>query len=93
LNLSSSDVYLNVAGGLYLKEPAVDLAVAAAIISSAKNITIDSKKIFFGELSLGGEIRKVTFESKRISESKRLGFTNFSIEKNILGVIKEIINV
>lgn len=93
LNLSSSDVYLNVAGGLYLKEPAVDLAVAAAIISSFRKITIDAKKIFFGELSLGGEIRPVNFEQKRISEAKRLGFTKITKAKNIGGIIKEILNV
>ncbi len=93
LNLASSDVYLNVAGGLYLKEPAIDLAVAAAIVSSFKNIKTDSKTLIFGELSLGGEIRPVNFESRRVIEGKRLGFTKIIKSKNIQGAIKEILNV
>lgn len=92
LNLTSHDVYLNIAGGFYLKEPAGDLAVALAIASAFKNKPVDNKTIVFGELGLSGEVRPVNFESKRISEAKRLGFTKKIIGKNIYSIIKEINN-
>ncbi|MFH0749697.1 MAG: DNA repair protein RadA [Candidatus Gottesmanbacteria bacterium] len=74
LPLGTSDVFINVNGGLKLTEPAADLAVALAIISSYKNISIDSKTIVFGEVGLLGEIRRVGQEERRMKEAKRLGF-------------------
>ncbi len=73
LNLSEQDVYVNVIGGMKLTEPAADLAICAAIISAFKNITYTEPTIFFGEVGLGGEIRRVPFVEKRVNESKRLG--------------------
>jgi len=92
LKLGGFDVYLNVAGGFYLKEPAGDLAVALAIASAYKNIPVDSKLTAFGELGLGGEVRSVTFESKRLSEARRLGLSKTLKSKNIGGAIKELEN-
>jgi DNA repair protein RadA/Sms len=92
LKLGGFDVYLNVAGGFYLKEPAGDLAVALAIASAYKNFLPSPKLVAFGELGLGGEIRAVTFENKRLAEAKRLGLTKFLKSKNIWGAIKEITN-
>lgn len=74
LNLSNFEVYLNVAGGFKINEPAGDLSVAAAIISSALNIPLPLNSVFFGEVSLSGEVRPVSQINTRISEAKRLGF-------------------
>lgn len=68
------DVYLNVAGGLRLTEPAADLAVAAALISAVKDEPIDGKTVFFGEIGLAGEIRGVGQALSRIKEAEKLGF-------------------
>ncbi len=83
LNLNSQDVFINIVGGVTIKEPAVDLAVAMAIAGSFKNKTIDSKLCIFGELGLSGEIRQVSHEQKRIAEAKRLGFSKFNRTKTI----------
>lgn len=74
LNLSSHEVYLTVAGGLKINDPAADLAVAAALISAAKNIPLPAKSIFFGEVGLSGEVRKVAQTEARIKEASKLGF-------------------
>lgn len=73
--LGTSDVFVNVSGGLKLTEPAADLAVAMAILSSYKNKAVDPKAVVFGELGLLGEVRRVGQEERRIKEAKRLGFT------------------
>ncbi len=73
--LGTSDVFVNVSGGLKLSEPAADLAVALAILSSFKNKAVDAKAVVFGELGLLGEVRRVGQEDRRVKESKRLGFT------------------
>ncbi len=74
VRLSGHDVYLNIAGGLRLSEPAADLAVAAAIISAAKESTLNGKTIFFGEIGLAGEIRGVGAMPSRLKEAEKLGF-------------------
>ena len=90
LKLASSDVYLNIAGGFFLKEPAVDLAVALAIASVYLKITVDPKLVVFGELGLGGEIRNVNFAPLRSKEAKRLGFIKTIKAKNIIQAIREV---
>lgn len=75
INLSKSDVYVNITGGLRLKEPAVDLGIAAAIISSYKDIPIDESCMVFGEIGLSGEIRSVSQAPLRVREAAKLGFT------------------
>lgn len=75
LKFSTYDVFLNVAGGLRISEPAVDLAAAAALISARKNVPLEKEGVFFGEIGLGGEIRPVRQTLARIRESKKLGFT------------------
>ncbi|MCQ4022056.1 MULTISPECIES: DNA repair protein RadA [unclassified Ruminococcus] len=71
---SNTDAYLNIVGGLRLDEPAVDLAVAMALVSSLKDKPIDERTLAFGELGLAGEIRAVSHCGLRISEAQRLGF-------------------
>ncbi|HWL71249.1 MAG TPA: DNA repair protein RadA [Geminicoccus sp.] len=75
LELSGRDVYLNVAGGLRIAEPAADMAVAAALIGSLLDRPGPEKAVFFGEVGLGGEVRSVTQSELRIREAAKLGFT------------------
>jgi len=75
LDLSNHEVYLSVAGGLKITEPAADLAVAAALVSAATNKPLPQGSVFFGEIGLSGEVRKVTQVDSRINEAKKLGFT------------------
>lgn len=74
--LGTFDVFVNVSGGLKISEPAADLALAVAIISSFKNKALDPKAAVFGEIGLLGEIRRTTGIDRRTNEAKRLGFTN-----------------
>ena len=76
LNLAQHEVYLSVAGRLKITEPAADLAVAAALISAASNNPLPAKSVFFGEIGLSGEVRKVSQSEARIKEAGKLGFEN-----------------
>lgn len=75
LNLASNEVYLSVAGGMKITEPAADLAVAAALISAASNKPLINGSAFFGEIGLSGEVRRVAQSQQRITEAAKLGFT------------------
>lgn len=75
LNFSSAEVYLNVAGGYRLSDPAADLAVAAALISALADKPLASEAIWFGEISLAGEIRPVAHGPIRLREGAKLGFS------------------
>ncbi len=75
----TSDVYLNVVGGLRLDEPASDLSVAMALISGIRDIPVESGLIAVGEIGLAGEVRAVSEIEKRVSEASRLGFTKILI--------------
>ena len=81
LNLGSSDVYINVIGGLHLNEPAADLPVVLAAASSYREKVFDSNTAAIGEIGLTGEIRAVSNLSQRLSEVHRLGFTRCIIPK------------
>ncbi len=74
LALGGRDVYLNVAGGLRVQEPAADLAVAAALVSSAADVPIPEGTVLFGEIGLTGEVRPVSQAEQRLKESAKLGF-------------------
>jgi DNA repair protein RadA/Sms len=82
LNLYDHDVYVNVAGGLSIDEPAIDLGIALSILSSFRNKPIDISLVAAGEIGLTGEVRAVTQMEKRISEASRLGFKKAIISKN-----------
>ncbi|MDD4901712.1 MAG: DNA repair protein RadA [Patescibacteria group bacterium] len=75
INLMAEDVVLNIVGGLKLNDPAMDLAVCLAIISSLLNKVIDNKTIVLGEVGLGGEVRSVPKLAERLKEAEKLGFT------------------
>lgn len=81
MRLSSCDVYLNVVGGLKITEPAVDAAVALAIMSSVKDIAIPKDLIIMGEIGLSGEFRAVSSAKQRAAEAYRLGFTKIALPK------------
>ncbi len=74
LGLSSCDAYVNIAGGIRMNEPALDLGIILAIASSMKDQPIDEKTIAFGEVGLSGEVRSVSMAEQRVREAKRLGF-------------------
>lgn len=76
MNLSSQDVYLNIAGGLRISEPAADLAVAMAVISSLTNKPLPHDMVIFGEIGLSGEVRAVSQPSLRMKEARKLGFAS-----------------
>lgn len=75
LNLSDSDIYINVVGGMKLQDPAADLAVCMAIASAATEFALDPGAVVFGEVGLAGEVRSVAQAEKRTAEAKKLGFT------------------
>lgn len=89
LNLSSQDIYVNVIGGMKVDEPAVDLAVAMAIVSNYKNIVIDPKTVFLGEIGLTGEIRNITNFEKRIKEISKLGYDKIYTNKKQIDDLKD----
>ncbi len=74
IGLGASDVFLNVVGGLGIREPAADLGVVAAVLSSVRDDPVDPGWAFFGEVGLGGEIRRVGQAERRLQELHRLGF-------------------
>lgn len=74
IQLADCDAYVNVAGGMRITEPALDLAVITAILSSYRNIALNNKTILFGEVGLTGEIRAVNMAEQRVAEAAKLGF-------------------
>lgn len=107
LNLSSQDVYLNIAGGLKISEPAADLAVAMAIVSSLTNHPLPADMVIFGEIGLSGEIRAVSQPNLRLKEAHKLGFrsaivpsqyskdkkkSNLDINIHEIGNVQKLIN-
>lgn len=75
LRLGACDAYVNIAGGIRMNEPAMDLGIVMAILSSYKDKAIDEKTIVFGEIGLSGEVRAVSQAPQRVQEAKKLGFT------------------
>ncbi len=74
IQLSGMDAYINVAGGLKVNEPALDLAIILALLSSYRNKALDSKTIAFGEIGLTGEVRAVNMAEQRVIEAEKMGF-------------------
>ena len=84
LAFSGSDIYLNMAGGLKVTEPAADMAVAASLISALLNVPVPDDVVFFGEIGLSGEVRPVSQPDLRLKEAQKLGFTA-AVMANITG--------
>ena len=75
LQMSGCDAYVNLAGGIKITEPAIDLGIVMAIVSSFKNRAVDDRMIVFGEVGLSGEVRSVSMAGQRVAEAWKLGFT------------------
>jgi DNA repair protein RadA/Sms len=87
--LSQQDAYINLAGGIRQTEPALDLGIALAILSSFRNRPLDDRMIAFGEIGLSGEVRAVNMAEKRVQEAAKLGFTTCALPKaNLRGLRK-----
>ena len=89
LQMSNCDAYVNIAGGIRMKEPAIDLGIVMALISSYKDKAIPEEMICFGEVGLSGEVRAVNMVQQRVSEAKKLGFFVCVLPKVSLKEIKD----
>ncbi|MBX2834952.1 MAG: DNA repair protein RadA [Micavibrio sp.] len=82
LQISGCDIFLNIAGGIRINEPAADLAVAAALISALRGSPLPPENVFFGEIGLAGEVRQIAQSDIRLKEAAKLGFREAIIPKN-----------
>lgn len=89
LQLGNCDAYVNIAGGIRMNEPAIDLGIVLAVISSYKDRAIDEKTICFGEVGLSGEVRAVSMAEQRVLEAKKLGFSNCILPQVSLEAMRE----
>jgi len=91
--LGAKDVFLNIAGGIKVNDPAIDLAVVAAILSSNADLAIEKNICLSAEVGLSGEVRPVNRINQRISEAEKLGFEKVIISKNNKGVKQEVFTI
>ena len=89
MNLGTQDVYLNVAGGLKISEPSVDLGMMMVTASSYRNIPIDKDVVIMGEVGLTGEVRRINLIEKRLKEAEKLGFKKCIIPESNKKGLKE----
>lgn len=90
LPLSNYDAYVNIAGGIKMNEPAIDLGLVLAIVSSYKNKPVGDTVIAFGEVGLSGEVRAVNMPEQRVTEAKKLGFSTCIIPKVCMDSVKGV---
>lgn len=90
LPLSNYDAYVNIAGGIRISEPAVDLGIVLALVSSYKNRPVSEDVLVFGEVGLSGEVRAVNMPEQRVSEAKKLGFQTCILPAVSLDAVKNI---
>lgn len=90
MQLSNADAYINIAGGIRMNEPAIDLGIVMAIASSYKNRPVDEKTIVFGEVGLSGEVRAVSMPEQRVAEAKKLGFETCIMPEVSRSTVKDI---
>lgn len=90
MSLGNCDAYVNIAGGIKMNEPAIDLGIVMALVSSYRNRPIDEKTIVFGEVGLSGEVRAVNMPEQRVAEAKKLGFEACILPEVSLKMVKEI---
>lgn len=89
LRLSEYDAYVNIAGGFRMNEPAIDLGIVLAIVSSVRDQAIDDSVICFGEVGLSGEVRSVPMAEQRVNEARKLGFKTCILPKSALKGLKD----
>lgn len=90
INLSQSDAYVNITGGVKMTEPAVDLGILLAIASSARDIAIPADTVVFGEVGLSGEIRSVAMAEQRVREAQKLGFRTVILPKSCMRALSGV---
>ena len=90
IHLSNTDAYVNIAGGIKMNEPAIDLGIVMALVSSFKNRPVDEKTIVFGEVGLSGEVRAVSMPEQRVAEAKRLGFETVIMPEVSINMVKQM---
>ncbi len=88
LNLSVCDAYINIAGGIRMNEPAIDLGIVLAIISSYRDVAVSDKVVAFGEVGLSGEVRAVSMAEQRVQECKKLGFEKIVLPKACMSSLR-----
>lgn len=88
--MSRLDAYVNIAGGMKMNEPALDLAIVMALISSYKDRPVDPRMIIFGEVGLSGEVRAVSQADQRVNEAAKLGFTSCMLPKVCMDKMKPV---
>ena len=97
MQLGGCDAYVNLAGGMRLGEPAIDLGVICAVISSYRNLPVHPGTMIFGEVGLAGEVRGVSFIEQRLTEAIKMGFTRCIIpktnEENLSASLKKKIEI
>ena len=89
LSIGNHDVYLNIAGGMKLSEPAIDLGIIATVASAYKNVPIPQTTVVMGEVGLTGEVRRINLIEKRLKEAEKLGFKTCIIPENNKKVLKD----
>ena len=87
LPMSGCDAYVNITGGIKMVEPAIDLGIVLAIVSSFKNRPVDEKTVVFGEVGLSGEVRSVGMAEQRVAEAAKLGFTTCILPKAVADML------
>ncbi len=90
LKMSGCDAYVNLAGGMRITEPSLDLGIAMAVVSSFKNRAVNERTVVFGEIGLSGEVRGVSMAEQRVKEAKKLGFTTCILPAANQETMKEI---
>lgn len=90
MHISGCDAYVNVAGGMKIQEPAVDLGIVLAVVSSFRNRPVSLKAVAFGEIGLSGEVRGVSMAAQRVAEAKKLGFEVCMVPKVCEEGLKEL---
>ena len=90
MNLGNCDAYVNIAGGIKMNEPAIDLGIVMALVSSYRNRPIDEKTIVFGEVGLSGEVRAVNMPEQRVAEAKKLGFETCILPEVCMKTVKDV---
>ncbi len=92
LNFRSYDVYINITGGIFISDPAIDLAIAVALFSSLNDIVIQNQTAILGEIGLTGEVRSINAIDKRVKELERLGFKKIILPKSSKNQLPKKIN-
>ncbi len=90
IHLGDQDAYVNIAGGMRINEPAIDLAIVMALASSFRNSAIDEKTVIFGEVGLAGEVRSVSSAEQRVREAAKLGFKRCILPKSCVAKLGDV---